>query len=159
MKNRINQFLMICLLLVGCAPALTSTQSSSTVSGAAAVAAVESAPEAASTPAEVLTTQLTYPVVDTSQGNCYDNRTEIICSQTSFFGQDAQYTGNEPLYQDNGDGTVTDLVNNLMWQQDPGEKMTFNEAVAGADTFILHYHNIRSIPKQRQPWLDSSVAI
>ena len=31
-------------------------------------------------------------------------------------GQDAQYTGNAPRYQDNGDGTVTDLVTGLMWQ-------------------------------------------
>jgi len=32
---------------------------------------------------------------------------------------------------------VTDLVTGLMWQQDHGEKMTFAEAVAAADTFSL----------------------
>jgi hypothetical protein len=87
---------------------------------------------------------LSYPIVDTAQGRCYDNNTEVSCAQT-FAGQDAQYAGNAPRYQDNGDpstgsgqaGTVTDLVTGLMWQQDPGAKMTFNQALAGADGFTL----------------------
>ena len=51
-----------------------------------------------------------------------------------FFGQDAQYQGNQPAYRDNADGTVTDLVTGLMWQKNPGPKKTFAEAVAGATT-------------------------
>jgi hypothetical protein len=78
--------------------------------------------------------RLAYPVVDTGQKRCYDNNKEIDYPKRGepFFGQDAQYTGNEPAYKDNGDGTVTDLNTGLMWQSDPGEKMTFRQAVAGA---------------------------
>lgn len=123
---------VIALLLAGCAPAVSVTQT------------VPSATEQASASTPIPTTAdstvsstLSYPIVDTSQGKCYDNSVEIPCSETSFAGQDAQYTGNAPRYQDNGDGTVTDLVTGLMWQQDPGEKMTYDEAVAGADSFEM----------------------
>jgi hypothetical protein len=75
-----------------------------------------------------------YVIVDTGQVRCYNNSTEIEFPKVgaAFFGQDAQYTGNEPAYEDNGDGTVTDLNTGLMWQSDPGDKMTFKQAVAGA---------------------------
>lgn len=33
-----------------------------------------------------------------------------------FYGQNADYPGNEPSYTDNGDGTVTDNITGLMWQ-------------------------------------------
>ncbi|MFC1794261.1 DUF1566 domain-containing protein, partial [Planctomycetota bacterium] len=75
-----------------------------------------------------------YTIVDTSQVRCYSNNAEIEFPKTgaAFFGQDAQYIGSEPAYEDNADGTITDLNTGLMWQSDPGEKMTFNQAVAGA---------------------------
>jgi len=99
------------------------------------------------TPAPVTTTRpepapapsLSYVVVDTGQDTCYDDRAEITCPQPgdAFYGQDAQYRENQPSYADNGDGTVTDLNTGLMWQQDPGGKMTFDEADAGAETCSL----------------------
>jgi len=55
----------------------------------------------------------------------------------SFAGQDGNYQGATPAYRDNGDGTVSDLNTGLMWQQDPGEKMSFDQAVAGAATLNL----------------------
>ncbi|MFZ5831061.1 MAG: DUF1566 domain-containing protein [Planctomycetota bacterium] len=75
-----------------------------------------------------------YPIVDTGQQRCYDDRQEIAYPQPGqpFFGQDAQYAGKAPAYRDNRDGTVTDLVTGLMWQADPGEKKTFAQAVEGA---------------------------
>jgi hypothetical protein len=75
-----------------------------------------------------------YPIVDTGQQRCYDNRREITYPKPGepHFGQDAQYQGNQPAYRDNGDGTVTDQVTGLIWQKDPGPKKTFEEAVAGA---------------------------
>lgn len=78
--------------------------------------------------------ELTYPIVDTGQIRCYNNRTEIEYPKAGrhFFGQDAHYNGNQPTYRDNGDGTVTDLVTRLMWTQNPGGKKTFGQAVAGA---------------------------
>ena len=85
------------------------------------------------------TVELSYPIVDTDQGNCYDANNQVDCPQTgsAFFGQDAQYSGNQPSYTDNGDGTITDNVTGLMWQQDPGEKMTYSQAVAGASDLTL----------------------
>lgn len=84
-------------------------------------------------------TSLTYPIADTNQTVCYDISAVIACPEEgqAFYGQDAQYNGNLPQYVDNGDGTITDLVTGLMWQQDPGEKITYDEAVSGAASFSL----------------------
>jgi hypothetical protein len=78
--------------------------------------------------------QLGYPLVDTAQTQAYDLRgaVDLPDSNQSFYGQDANYSGAQPEYCDNGDGTVSDLVTGLMWEKDPGEKKTFNEAVSGA---------------------------
>ncbi len=60
-----------------------------------------------------------YPVVDTGQSNCFGNTGVMDCSmvQQPFYGQDAQYSGNQPLYTDHGDGTVTDQHTGLMWEK------------------------------------------
>ena len=81
----------------------------------------------------------TYTIVDTGQNTCYNNERPITCPQTgeSFYGQDAQYVGVQPFYKDNGDGTVTDLNTGLMWQQDPGEKILYDQAVSGANSCTL----------------------
>jgi len=86
--------------------------------------------------ADVSADRVPYTIVDTAQNRCYSNNAEIEFPKANadFFGQDAQYAGNESAYKDNGDGTVTDLNTGLMWQSDPGEKMTFKQAVAGAAT-------------------------
>jgi hypothetical protein len=83
--------------------------------------------------------QSNYVIVDTVQKSCFDNSNEISCPSEgeAFYGQDSQYFGIQPSYQDNGDGTVTDLNTGLMWQQDPGKKMTYSQAVAGASSFNL----------------------
>ncbi len=81
-----------------------------------------------------------YGVVDTGQTNCYDDDGYAIsCPSTngSFYGQDAQYSGNTPSYTDHGNGTVTDNNTGLIWQQDPGDKVTFNQAVSGAASLNL----------------------
>jgi len=92
---------------------------------------------------------ITYPVVDTKQVIFYNNQEEIAEPSTgeTFYGQDASYAGYEPNYQNNGDGTVIDLVTGLMWQKSPDldgdgdidydDKMSFDEAMAAADTFSL----------------------
>lgn len=90
----------------------------------------------------------TYSIVDTGQAICYDNSAEMSCpgSLERFSGQDAQYLGNQPGYADNGDGTVTDLNTGLMWQQDPGEKMTCDEALSGEASFHLAGHTDWRLP-------------
>jgi len=85
------------------------------------------------------TNGLAYPVVDTGQEKTYNNTSQISppSEGQAFYGQDAQFDGNQPRYVDNGDGTVTDLVTGLMWQQGYNGKMTYSEAVAMADDFEL----------------------
>jgi hypothetical protein len=89
-----------------------------------------------------------YPIVDTGQDRCYDNEREIRYPALGqpFFGQDAQLQGNGPSYVDNGDGTVTDRVTGLTWQQDPGEKKTYDEAVKGAARCRLAGHDDWRLP-------------
>ncbi len=77
-----------------------------------------------------------YPIVDTGQSRCYDDSGEIPCPRPGepFYGQDAQHSGLEAIYLDHGDGTVSDLVTGLMWQQTPASGLTFDAAVAGASS-------------------------
>ncbi len=60
-----------------------------------------------------------YELPDTGITKCYDAASEITCPSPgeAFYGQDAQYSGAQPSYKDNGDGTVTDLNTGFMWQQ------------------------------------------
>ncbi len=59
-----------------------------------------------------------FPIVGTNQTMFFDNSSETTdqSSGDEFYGQNANYLGNEPSYEDNGDGTVTDMVTGLMWQ-------------------------------------------
>ncbi len=105
---------------------------------------------------------LSYPVVDTKQVTFYNNFEEINEPEVgeAFYGQDAQYTGNAPAYQDNGDGTVTDLVTGLMWQKSPDlnvdglinvtDKMSYDEAMAAADTFSLAGYDDWRLPSIKE---------
>ncbi len=95
-----------------------------------------------------------YTIVDTAQIRCYSNNAEIEFPKAgaAFFGQDAQYIGNEPAYKDNRDGTITDLNTGLMWQSDPGEKMTFKQAVAGASKCKLAGYKDWRLPTIKEPF-------
>jgi len=101
---------------------------------------------------QTTTTQENYVIVDTGQNSCFDNSEEISYPEEggSFYGQDAQYYGNQPSYQDNGDGTVTDLNTGLMWVQDPGEKMSYDEAVVGVDSFNLAGYTDWRVPNIKE---------
>lgn len=76
----------------------------------------------------------TWTVVDTGQDRCYDLYGSVISPTPGqdYYGQDAQYAGAQPSYRDNGDGTISDLNTGLMWQKDPGAKVPWALAVAGA---------------------------
>jgi hypothetical protein len=83
---------------------------------------------------------LTYPVVDTGQITCFDDLATTTCSSTTndvWSGQDAHYDGNQPNYDDRGDGTILDLNTGLLWQADPGAKKTYTQALADAETLTL----------------------
>lgn len=76
----------------------------------------------------------TYTIVDTNQTSHYDN-TNVVAAPvegSAFYGQDAQYQGVQASYQNNGDGTISDLNTGLMWQTAPTEGVTYSQATAGA---------------------------
>ena len=100
-----------------------------------------------------------FAVVDSGQAECYSNiNAEITCPAAgeAFYGQDAQHTGNASSLIDNGNGTVTDNITGLMWQQSPDtdgdgdidadDKLTYDEAVAGASTLNLGSHSDWRLP-------------
>ena len=64
--------------------------------------------------------------MDTGQTRCYNNKEEISFPSPvdPFYGQDAQFQSNQPLYMDNGDDTVAD-------------KLSYKEAFARADTMTF----------------------
>jgi hypothetical protein len=63
-----------------------------------------------------------YPIVDTGQTACFDTSGEISppSSGQAFYGQDAQFSRNQPSYTRSTDGlTIHDNVTDLTWQQTP----------------------------------------
>jgi hypothetical protein len=80
-----------------------------------------------------------YPIVDTNVTKFYgvDREIEMPKKGEAFYGQDASYQLTESDYTDNGDGTITDNVTGLMWEQSPsqGKKFTWKEAMNGLDDF------------------------
>lgn len=93
----------------------------------------------------ISSSNLTYPVVDTNQTVRFNNLS-IESDNTKFVGQDADYKGFEISYTDNKDGTVTDNNTGLMWQQDPGDKMTWDEAHKKMESYNLGEYTDWRIP-------------
>ena len=98
------------------------------------------------------TNSLAFAVVDTGQTTCYSNLNTISypLANESFGGQDANYMGNQPHYEDNGDGTITDLVTGLMWQKTPGDKKTYANIVADAEDFELAGYDDWRLPSIKE---------
>ncbi len=105
-----------------------------------------------------------YPIVGTNQTVFYNNSSTIQSPSAgdSFYGQNSNYIGNQPSYVDNGDGTVTDMVTGLMWQKSPDtdgdgdidayDKLTYAEAVAGADSFNLGGYDDWRLPTIKEQY-------
>jgi len=90
-----------------------------------------------------------YPVIDTGQAVTYDTLQVIPFPQPGdpFYGQDAQYDGVQFSFENNNDGIVTDLNTGLSWQQFLfDEKITYDDAVAAADSFSLNGYNDWRLP-------------
>jgi hypothetical protein len=88
-------------------------------------------------------------IPDTGQERCYNNSRAIRCpgSGGSFFGQDAQYQGQQPSYRDNGDGTVTDLSTGLIWSKAVSpHKLSPSEAEREAANMNLAGHSDWRVP-------------
>jgi hypothetical protein len=100
----------------------------------------------------------TYSIVETGQTISYDT-TGVITIPTigqSFYGQNSNHPGNLRSYTNNGNGTVTDNLTGLMWQQtedrtgdgviDFYDKLTYAEALAGASTCNTGGYNDWRLP-------------
>ncbi|GAB6062490.1 Lcl C-terminal domain-containing protein [Deferrisoma palaeochoriense] len=96
----------------------------------------------------------TYPLVDTGQSACFDTDGEPIdcpAEGAALYGQDAQFTGTSMSYTDNGDGTVTDEVTGLMWQQTPtGEHLSWAEAIAYCEALELGGYGDWRVPSANE---------
>ncbi|MDM8517437.1 DUF1566 domain-containing protein [Desulfobacterales bacterium HSG16] len=95
-----------------------------------------------------------YAVVDTGQTSCYDeNGDQITCSSIgeAFYGQDAQFSSNQFNYTDNGDGTVTDNITGLMWQQVPVDNgFSWQEASDYCESLDLGGYDDWRIPTTKE---------
>jgi hypothetical protein len=124
MLTRINPMLLIVsLLLASCGHASATPKPadtaipSGTSAGAVPALSDQNTPTVNGSAATKSNVPLTYPIVDTGQGKCYDNNAEMACpADGAYFGQDSQYTGLIPAYEKHDDGTVTDKNTGLTWQ-------------------------------------------
>jgi hypothetical protein len=104
----------------------------------------------------------TYPIVGTGQTYSY-NTTVAITMPTSgqaFYGQNSNYPGNVRSYTNNGDGTVTDNLTGLIWQQTEDQngdgtinfydKLKYSEALAGAATCNTGGYNDWRLPSIKE---------
>ncbi|GLP95355.1 DUF1566 domain-containing protein [Paraferrimonas sedimenticola] len=97
-------------------------------------------------------------IADTGQSECFNAKSVIDCPVLGyeFFGQDAQHQGHGPNFTDNGDGTITDNVTGLMWQQSPdqngdgvidaSDKLGYEQAAAAASEVITGGYNDWRLP-------------
>jgi hypothetical protein len=145
-------FFLLCMNLAGCKKSASPTESSKNETSvgtgcSSAINGVDNLPHVTG-----------YPIVSTNQRKYYDTLTEIPAPPVgaAFYGQNAMYLGNVPHYVNNGDGTVTDVVTGLMWQQSPdnncdgvinhSDKVSYAAAVAGAAGYRLGGHSDWRLP-------------
>ncbi len=91
---------------------------------------------------------LSYKIVDTGIITFYSDKAKMSEPKPgeAFYGQDASYIGNQPSYTNNGDGTITDNVTGLMWEQSMGGKIAFDEAFKKAKNSTLGGYSDWRIP-------------
>ena len=81
------------------------------------------------------------PLPDSGQTICYDkNGTELSCPVAGepLYGQDAQYQGAAPSYQENGNQTVTDHNTGLTWiSSGVGIQRTWQDALSYCDELVF----------------------
>jgi hypothetical protein len=71
---------------------------------------------------------------DTGQTSCYDSTGALInCAGT---GQDGEFSINPMSFTDNGNGTVTDNVTGLIWQQDVNPMRTWSGAKQYCESLV-----------------------
>ena len=91
----------------------------------------------------------------TGQTIAYDTDGNIItgiAAGEALYGQDAHYLkGEEMSFEDNGNGTITDLNTGLMWQQVPSSNdYTWQEAVDYCESLDLNGYDDWRIPSVKE---------
>jgi len=139
---------VIALLLSGCGGSSGAMQGdlAGEVAGTRPSAVPEPTTSVSTMAGSGTTAGLSYPIVDTGQDECYDSRSPISAPSAgaAFYGQDAQYAGNQASYTVSADGlTVRDEVTGLTWTQsadwtgdgtmDVNDKMTYDDAQTFVD--------------------------
>lgn len=152
----ILQLVVITLILSACGTPPVAAPSAGEVTQAE-----QSESESGSTPVQSTDTassSLTYRIVDSGQIACYDNNQLTACAAqgSAFAGQDGNYQGAAAAYQNNNDGTVSDLVTGLMWSQSAdlngdgtinvSDKQSFANAVSSAENSTLAGHDDWRLP-------------
>lgn len=93
-----------------------------------------------------------YAIVDTDVSDFYNNNAIISAPESGekFYGQDAHYKGHHASYKDNDDGTITDNVTGLMWEQNMGEKISFADAFTKAESSTLADYDDWRVPSIKE---------
>ncbi len=96
-----------------------------------------------------------YQLPDTGQKRCYDFGPlagQINCPSEGrqLYGQDANYEGPQLAYEVNGDGTITDLNTNLIWQQYTPPPHTWEGAVSYCSTSTFTDANDWRLPSKME---------
>ena len=164
LKNR-KKILIFLVLAIGLSACGTQSTTEALPTIAEDIAESEVSTEAISQTEIVVS----YPIIDTNQGLCFNNSEVIDCPTEgeAFYGQDAQYTGNEPSYTDNGDGTITDNVTGLVWTQDISsysmpwsDAASYCESLDTGDVTDWRLPNLKELWSLRDfsqgwPWVDT----
>ena len=127
---------ILALALAACSSSENAAQDTSVEADPSTVQTETTEADSAAETGEEVSTDYPYTIVDTDQTWCFSDSEAVECGEV-FVGQDAQYEGLQPAYQDNGDGTITDLNTGLMWIQDAGNKTTYADAIEELQTYTF----------------------
>ena len=132
------------MVTAGCSSAATTTTTTAVATGAAST-----------TITTATAADATYAVAATGQTACYDiDGAEMTCAADgeALSGQDANFVDGAAMsYTDNGDGTVTDDVTGLDWQQVPlDQSFTWDGAVEYANSLELGGYDDWRVPSAKE---------
>ena len=105
-----------------------------------------------SAPENETSQDLTYPIVETQVKSAYSDIAIISLPslEDAYYGQDANYNGNQPSYTDNGDGTVSDNVTGLIWEKEMESKISYDVAFQKAESSDLGGYSDWRVPSIKE---------
>ena len=151
-RHRLAALTAVGLLVAGCGSDDTDSPTETPVDTSSTSGAPADADASAAESDDESTT--TYTLNATGQTTCYDLDAEITCPEPGeeFYGQDANFTAGQAMaFEDNGDGTVTDVNTGLTWQQAPtSDDFTWQEAVDYANDLELGGYDDWRMPSAKE---------